>query len=278
MKKCKNCGEKIDEHRKYCSLTCRNIYVNKNIRDYSKNGESLKKTYLEKYNSNPTFCISCGKKLPYEKRDNKYCDHSCAAKETNQNRETTFTLSKKGLKSLRDANKKRDYEKKKYYYSNIKRCKICNKMIPFNKRRMIFCNIKCKKKFYNENKTDYEIYRSLTKFKFNLKDYFEEFDFSFVEKFGWYKATNRGNNLNGVSRDHKFSVNEGFNQLINPLLLAHPANCELLVHNDNVSKNCKCSLELNELQKNIKIFEEKYGKYYKKEIKTYITTEELKEI
>jgi len=29
-------------------------------------------------------CQFCGKELPYEKRKNKYCDHSCAAKMNNQ--------------------------------------------------------------------------------------------------------------------------------------------------------------------------------------------------
>ena len=52
----------------------------------------------------------------------------------------------------------------------------------------------------------------------------------------------------------------------------------LLIHNDNVSKYTKCSLSLDELKNNIKIFEEKYGNYYKKELKTYITLDELKEI
>ncbi len=36
MKKCKNieCEKLIDDKRMYCSLKCRNIYVNKNLRNY----------------------------------------------------------------------------------------------------------------------------------------------------------------------------------------------------------------------------------------------------
>ena len=43
-----------------------------------------------------------------------------------------------------------------------------------------------------------------------------------------------------------------------------------------VSKNSKCSLKLIELKNNIKKFDEKYGKHYKKELETYIKLEELK--
>ncbi len=33
----------------------------------------------EKYNLNKNKCLSCGKEFPYEKRRNKFCNHSCAA-------------------------------------------------------------------------------------------------------------------------------------------------------------------------------------------------------
>jgi predicted nucleic acid-binding Zn ribbon protein len=37
----------------------------------------------EEYNKNPKLCECCGKPIPWEKRQNKYCSHSCAAKITN---------------------------------------------------------------------------------------------------------------------------------------------------------------------------------------------------
>lgn len=75
-----------------------------------------------------------------------------------------------------------------------------------------------------------------------------------------------------------FSVKEGFRRLINPLLLLHPANCELIVNKNNQSKNDKCSINLNELLEKIKNFDDTYGKYYDKEVKIYIELNELKEI
>lgn len=37
----------------------------------------------EQYALNPTTCQTCGINFPYEKRNNKYCNHSCAASNTN---------------------------------------------------------------------------------------------------------------------------------------------------------------------------------------------------
>ncbi len=259
--KCKNieCDNEPEGEKVYCSLTCRNIYVNKYLRDYSKISKSIKKPYLDKYENSPNFCGSCGEKISYEKRNNKYCNHSCAAKETNKDKDySSHVLSKKGLMSLRYSNKKRDYNKKKKYYSNIKKCSNCNKRLPFNKRTQVFCNIECKTNFHNKNKTEYELYKNKTKFKFNLSNYKDEFDFSLIEKYGWYKAKNRGDNLGGVSRDHMISVKEGYRLGIDPLMLSHPANCKLMRHNDNVSKFDSCSISLDELIERIKYFDNKY--------------------
>jgi len=60
-----------------------------------------------------------------------------------------------------------------------------------------------------------------------------------------------------VSRDHMLSVKEGFELGIDPKLLSHPANCELMVHNDNISKNKKSSITLEELLERIENFNKK---------------------
>ena len=120
------------------------------------------------------------------------------------------------------------------------------------------------------------MYHQLSGFKFSLKDF--GFDFNLVEKYGWYKAKNNGDNVDGVSRDHMFSVKEGFRRLINPLLLAHPANCNLIINRHNQSKCDSCSITLDDLIRRIKDFDKKYGKYYEEEIKTFIDLEEMKKI
>lgn len=36
------------------------------------------------YEENPKYCKYCGKIIPYEKRRNDFCDHSCSASYNNQ--------------------------------------------------------------------------------------------------------------------------------------------------------------------------------------------------
>lgn len=102
-------------------------------------------------------------------------------------------------------------------------------------------------------------YRGLCSFRFSLNDYPDEFDFLLVEKYGWYRAKNRGDNLNGVSRDHIVSVRFGYENRIDPKIISHPANCQLLRHNDNVSKYKKCGLTIDELMMKIIHWDDKYG-------------------
>ena len=109
------------------------------------------------------------------------------------------------------------------------------------------------KRYQNiENKSDYELYRYYTSFKFSLNDFPDKYDFSLIEKYGWYKAKNHGDNQNGVSRDHIISVKYGFDNNIPTWIIAHPANCQLLRHKENVSKYSKCDLTLDELMIKIK--------------------------
>ncbi len=101
-------------------------------------------------------------------------------------------------------------------------------------------------------------YRYECAFKFSLNEYPAEFDFSLIEKYGWYRAKNRGDNLNGVSRDHIVSVKYGYENGIDPKIISHPANCRLLRHNDNVSKNRRCDLKIEELIAKIRVWDDKY--------------------
>jgi len=280
--KCKNpdCGNEPEGEKIYCSLKCRNIYVNKYLRDYDKNRESLEKIRIEllfDYLKNPKHCKFCGEKIPYEKKRNNYCNQSCSAKFNNKFKIGKKTnLSKEGLENILLSTRKRFGTDE--YYSNPKKCLNCDDILSFQKRHQLYCNWNCKKEYYSKNKNNYELYHSLTNFKFELKKFKNEFDFSLMEKYGWYKAKNNGDNINGVSRDHKISIKDGFRRLINPLLLAHPSNCELILNKHNQSKCDKCSITIDDLLRKIKEFDNKYGKYYKEELKTYISLDELTEL
>lgn len=114
-------------------------------------------------------------------------------------------------------------------------------------------------KFKESEKEGVERYRQLCEFKFNLKDYPDEFDFALIEGYGWYKAKNRGDNPNGVSRDHMYSVKRGYLNNIDPYYISHPANCKLMRHNDNNRKKIDCSLTIEELIERVNKWDEKYG-------------------
>ena len=77
---------------------------------------------------------------------------------------------------------------------------------------------------YEEVRLFLKRYRQACAFTFGIKSFPDEFDFSLIEKYGWYAAKNHGNNLNGVSRDHMFSVKDGFSQFVDPIFVTHPAN------------------------------------------------------
>lgn len=102
-------------------------------------------------------------------------------------------------------------------------------------------------------------YRQLCEFKFNLKDYPDEFDFSLIEKYGWYKAKNRGDNPGGISRDHMYSIKDGFINNIPPEIMSHPTNCKLMRQYKNNIKNSKSSITIKELYKRIEDWKKKYG-------------------
>lgn len=150
-----------------------------------------------------------------------------------------------------------------------KYCKDCEKEIC-NYHKNIYC-VSCaarhRSTFYkiNENNPEYEklkyrLYRSKCAFNFSIRDYPEEFDINLIEQYGFYKPSNRGNNLNGISRDHMYSVNEGYKNGIDPKIISHPANCKLMQHNDNISKGKKSTITLDELLKRIKEWDLKYNK------------------
>jgi len=97
------------------------------------------------------------------------------------------------------------------------------------------------------------LYRSRCAFLFNV-----------VENYGWYSpAGNRGRNkkrnMVGVSRDHMFSIGDGFKMHVSPEIVAHPANCQLLLHDQNIKKHSLSCITLEELIVRISEWNERYG-------------------
>jgi hypothetical protein len=175
------------------------------LRNYDKVSDAFKQKKKEKekrYLENPKKCLHCDNIIPYDFRDNNHCNHSCFASESNIKRKVTW--GDKISKSIHEyliKNGIKEEGKVGVYDIN---CKGCGIIFQKNRNDLSYCSIECRKNFRRRNMDEYQKYRLDSNFNFNLSDYPDEFDFSLIEKYGWYSPTNKKNNLNGVSRDHMF--------------------------------------------------------------------------
>jgi len=200
-------------------------------------------------------CETCGVKFEVEERSKQFpkkekyfCSRSCANKYSSTiNKEQKNINISKGINEFWD-NKGRTLNK---YI-----CKNCDIEFQDKNKNRIFCSMKCKREYDRKQMTNKRIYKSLTKFKFSLNEFPDKFNFDLIKQHGWYKAKNHGDNLAGVSRDHMYSVNEGFKNNVPPYYISHPANCKLLIHSENFKKLDKCSITLDELIQRINYWNE----------------------
>ena len=249
-----------------------NVYGSGNngkYKEISENSKIKKQKLIEQYLLNPSKCGECGSNLIFEKRYSKFCSRSCSATFGNRKREEN------GWKpSLEQKKKTSESLTGKIYNPPVLvkvKCKECQNEFDYIKhytnREKSFCSKSCSTKFSNKkrsasnrnNKSALTNYRLDCAFKFSLKDYPEEFDFSLIEHHGWYKAKNKGDNLQGISRDHMVSIRYGFDNNLPSKHLSHPANCKLVRHGENVSKGTKNSITYEELLKRIEEWDKKYN-------------------
>lgn len=204
-------------------------------------------------------CFKCGVNFSLIEREKKhkdkyFCSKTCA---------NTHTIK------LETRIKMRQIQLNDETINEIKTtyCRECSLVNPVTHLR--YCSEICKstanikrrlgkRKEKLEQMTAIAEYRRLCNFKFNIVDYPDEFDFNLVELHGWYKPTNKGNNLTGISKDHIISVKYGFKNKVDPVIMSHPANCKLMIHNHNVSKYDKSDISLDDLILKIENWNSKY--------------------
>ena len=249
----------------------------------------------ENYNKKPRRCQQCNEPLPYRSRK-QFCNHSCSAIFNNQNRSVSFEQREKTSKSLNKYHlehgtaSSNQYSKKyngRFCQVQFTECKMCHSSFYVKHHKNIrnqicpecktadFCKVytntcaSCGVVFISRafQKYCYDCadlltrYRVQASFKFNIYEYQDKFDLSMIDKCGWYspngyKRRNKQPNLGGVSRDHMYSVHDGLINGVNPSLLSHPANCQLMLHNgENNKKNSKSSITLEVLQERISLWE-----------------------
>ena len=258
MKNCSMCNISFDSHSLYAN------HMRWKHNDQEKYKEKLKDILHEKkekrlgvFIESIEECESCNEKFTYTKREfekiKRFCSPKCSRSYSTQNKRE-------------EINKKISITLKSKFPLKSRNCKNCDSE-HFKNR--IFCSGECRKDFGRKKISKYHHkrkYKLCSDFRFSIYKYPDEYDFKLVEEFGWYKASNRGNNLTGVSRDHQFSVNEGLEKGINPFILSHPANCKLMVHGKNSSKGKKSFITLEDLKDKIFNWDLKYGNYFKFDI------------
>ena len=179
-------------------------------------------------------CFFCEKaliKVPH-KKIGKFCGSPCSAKYNNEKKDYSFLHKFKKT-----------------------RCIICEKATKIKKTASILtahCR-RCAKK----RKVEFRRFYQQCVFRFDVCDFPQEFDLKLVDRHGWYSSRKR--NMMGISKDHKMSVKYAFDNGVEPKLVRHPANCELMSHIKNVRKGVKHSLEEAELISSIERWNKKYG-------------------
>lgn len=227
---CKNCGKIINktlsDEKKFCNRSCSGQYNNKG----RKHSEETKNKIRIK---------NLGKTYPNRIRKEKIVTEN-----------KKIRIKRPYTKNSCEINN--DKTKKIIQYKEIKlrKCRYCKEDKLMLKYKII-CE-ECGIKYYKH-------YRPQCEFDFKISKHKEEFDLSLVNEYGWYSPTNKGNNLNGVSRDHTYSVKDGFINKIDPSIIKHPANCKLMRHIDNNKKKTTSLITLDDLLMKIKMWNEKYS-------------------
>lgn len=166
-----------------------------------------------------------------------------------RSKETTDKITGKNNGKWVDGKSCKYYLNKKDRVNGKKKCIHCDKY-NVHKKYKTLCD-DCKINYY-------KFYRLSCKFNFDINLYKNEFNFKLIEVHGWYSPTNGNNNLNGVSKDHLYSVKDGFINKIDYEIIKHPANCQLITQNENSSKGDNSSITLEELYKKIEEWDKKY--------------------
>jgi hypothetical protein len=85
-------------------------------------------------------------------------------------------------------------------------------------------------------------------FKFAIQNEPNVIGIELLKNNKWYDPIN---NIDGLVRDHMYSINDGWKNNIDPKIISHPANCELMQSRKNIVKNNGSSISLEDLKSRI---------------------------
>ena len=198
----------------------------------------------------------CGKKAEFvNKKGNLMCaefSNSCPAiKEKNsRNAKRAYETGKRIPSSLQYQNLPEESKRKMAWAKGLTK--------DTNNSVLAWSIKQTGKRFVtDEEKLKQIIYREQC--NFNLAGCIENVrGYDLLVKHGMY---HKKSNPKGVVRDHRVSVNYGLKHDIDPKIISHPANCEFLLHSANAQKTWKNSCTLEDLLKDIELWDRE-GKWY----------------
>ena len=110
-----------------------------------KNVQIQKELKLEGWISEQHTCERCGKVMTEKFGSGRFCCKACA-----NSHDKTEESKKKASESLKEKTKDSVIRRKETYYSNPKLCKVCGKVIPYEKRVNVCCCRGCANKIDSE--------------------------------------------------------------------------------------------------------------------------------
>lgn len=199
----------------------------------------------QKYSENPSKCKLCDNAIDYNNRNQLFCSPQCKSSSIKLSRPKHSTETKKRISKTLSSKKKYSWRKDlSHQYRNTDKiftkifkntCAHCGK-VSYTKRRKKYC--KEHEHLYGANG------RNKFVFTFNVYSYPGLFDLELISKYKWRCSKT---NPNGITRDHKISINEAIRNDYDPYYIKHPLNCELMLFNDNNKKNTHSSIEYTDL-------------------------------
>jgi len=175
--------------------------------------------------------------------------------------------------SISCSNIDRYRKNKERYEENPKLC-LCGNPIPYNeKNHNTYCSRSCSAIFNNKKRsrksrdkqrisllqtmgisnsdtTDLDRYRRRCRFKFRVTN--ESKKIPGVYLLNEIDIYCPRENRNGWTRDHMYSILDGFQNHIDSEIIKHPANCRVMLNNANSKKGRTSSITITELLERIK--------------------------
>jgi hypothetical protein len=217
---------------------------------------------LYRYDSSLRVCANCG----LRNTKSRFCSHMCSATYNNKLRQHSEVSKAKTSSSLISYFAEHPKSKKILVQVCNSESNIVEPIIvgPFSKIHTRTC-AHCNTKFVNRRAIKYcylhrDLYKSNNRnryrFTFSISKYPDLFgDYSeLLRNYGMWSPTN----TNGLTRDHRVSVNEAIKNNYDPYYITHPLNCELLPWQENNLKNTDSSISYEELVKLVNEYDNRY--------------------